>query len=521
MTMKRREFVKSLWGASAAGMALASCASSRPSRRPNVVLILADDMGFSDLGCYGSEISTPNLDRLAAGGLRFTQFYNGARCCPSRAALLTGLYSHQAGMGHMDHDRGLPSYRGFLNERCVTIAEALRAAGYHTWMSGKWHLGRDRPHWPTDRGFDRYYGLISGGSNYFRLDPDRVMAIDDQAYVPDPDGFYLTDAFTDHAVEFIERHDHGTRPFFLYLAYTAPHYPLHALSEDIEKYRGKYMAGWDEIRRRRHERMLDGGLVDSAWPLTPRDRRVPAWEDVTNKETRDLEMSVYAAQIDRMDQGIGKVLESIRRIGAEKETLILFLSDNGGCSSIVDRGTPGYPPGHPESWLSYGIAWANVSNTPFRSYKTWAHEGGIATPLIAYWPGVIRNGGLTHQVGHVIDILPTCLDVAGAAYQNEFDGKPRRSLEGRSLLPVFRGEQTSEARILCTEHEGNRALRSGKWKLVSERPGRWELYDMESDRTELRDLAAAHPSRVERLSSLYANWGKRVGVADWERIRQS
>ena len=315
-------------------------AARNTERRPNIVLIMADDMGFSDIGCYGSEIRTPNLDGLAARGIRFTQFYNTARCCPTRSSLLTGLYAHQAGVGHMVSDRGFPAYQGYLNDRSVTIAEALRPAGYTTLMAGKWHVGEDRPHWPVDRGFDRYFGLISGGSNYFRLDPGRQMALDNQPYTPPAEGFYMTDAFTDHALGFLDQAAAKTQPFFLYLAYTAPHWPLHALPEDIARYRGRYRMGWDALRIARHRRMIELGLVDRRWPLTPRDSRAPAWGEITDQEMRDLRMAVYAAQIYRMDQNIGRVLERLRAIGAEENTLVLFLADNGGCAEEVNRGAP-------------------------------------------------------------------------------------------------------------------------------------------------------------------------------------
>ncbi|UCD27315.1 MAG: arylsulfatase, partial [Planctomycetota bacterium] len=401
-------------------------------QRPNIILIMADDMGFSDIGCYGSEISTPTLDRLASNGLRFTQFYNTARCCPTRAALLTGLYQHQAGIGHMVGDYGFPSYQGYLNHRCVTIAEALKGGGYQTLMSGKWHVGEERPHWPTDRGFDRYYGLISGGSNYFRLDSNRQMAVDDQPYLPKGEDFYMTDAFSDNAVNFIDEYGREDKPFFLYLAYTAPHWPLHAWPEDIARYRGKYTIGWDELRKRRHKKMIDMGIVDVSWPLTPRDERVPAWANIPEekRDMWDLKMAVYAAQIDRMDQGIGKILAKIREIGELDNTLIMFLADNGGCAEIINRGKRGAPPGHRDSFTSYEIGWANASNTPFRLYKHWVHEGGISSPLIVHWPIVIKKPNITHQPGHLIDIMATCLDVAGVEYPKTYNGQPITPLEG-------------------------------------------------------------------------------------------
>ena len=304
----RREFVRSMAGGGAAAL---SAGGATAPRRPNIMVIMADDMGFSDIGCYGGEVQTPNIDRLAAGGLKFTQFYNNAKCCPTRSALLTGLYNHQAGVGNMVDNLGPPSYQGFLNEKCVTIAEALKDGGYTTLMSGKWHVGEERPHWPCDRGFDKYFGLISGSSHYFRVSQERPLAIDNEVYRPKDDSFYMTDIFGDNAVKFLDEYGRKEKPFFLYTAFTSPHWPLHALKEDIEKYRGKFMMGWDELRKRRHARMIEMGIVDRKWPLTPRDSEAPAWDSVSNKADFDLKMAVYAAQIDRMDQNIGRMMAQI------------------------------------------------------------------------------------------------------------------------------------------------------------------------------------------------------------------
>jgi len=505
-------------------VALCACLVSTPrlaeaAARPNIVLIMADDMGFSDIGCYGGEIATPNLDRLAAGGLRFTQFYNTARCCPTRAALLTGLYPHQAGIGHMVQNRGSPAYQGYLNDRCVTIAEALRHGGYQTFMSGKWHVGENRPHWPVDRGFERSYALISGGSSYFQLDEGRKMAIDDQPHTPPSENFYLTDAIADNAVRFIADSGSRANPFFLYVAFTAPHWPLHALPEDIEKYRGKYLIGWDELRKQRLERMIQLGLVDRRWPLTPRDKDVPPWEEVKDKDAWDLRMAVYAAQIDRMDQGIGRILAEIQKTGRFENTLILFLADNGGCAEKIDRGAPGALPGTRESFLSYGPPWANASNTPFRLYKHWVHEGGISTPLIAHWPGVIKKSGLTHEPGHLIDLMATCLDVARIRYPKTFQAREIVPLEGKSLVPILRGRSRISRDAIYWEHEGNRAVREGKWKLVAQHKRDWELYDLEADRSELNNLAPALPAKVKSLAAKYERWAARAGVQPWDQIR--
>jgi len=496
------------------------------SAKPNIVLIMADDMGYSDIGCYGGEIHTPNLDRLAAGGLRFTQFYNGARCCPTRASLLTGLYAHQAGIGHMVGNRGYRAYQGYLNEECVTIAEALKGAGYRTLMSGKWHVGEERPHWPTDRGFDRYFGLISGAANFF--DPiktkakgvRRKMALDDQPHEPPKEGFYMTDAFSDHAVEFIDQYGRDEKPFFLYLPFTAPHWPLHAWPEDIAKYKGKYRKGWDRLRQERYDRMVEMGIISDKWKMTPRDAKTWPWSEEKDKDLLDLKMAIYAAQIERMDYGIGRVLKKIEELGERDNTLVMFLADNGGCAEGgpvgFDNRKNGLPPGGVDSYMSYGLSWANASNTPFRRYKHWVHEGGIATPFIASWPAVIKSAGaITKEVGHIIDVMATCLDAAGAAYPKNHKGHAVTPLEGKSLVPIFRDGQRLGHDALFWEHEGHRAVRQGKWKLVSVHSRPWELYDLVADRTELNDLARTHPDRVETLKALYQDWAKRCSVQPW------
>ncbi len=503
-------------------LSLPGLAAATQARKPNIILMMADDMGFSDIGCYGSEIATPNLDRLAQGGLRFTQFCNNARCCPTRASLLTGLYAHQAGIGHMVNDRGRPAYQGYLNDQCVTIGEVLREGGYTTLMTGKWHVGEKKPHWPKDRGFDRYFGLVSGSSNFYRVNQARPLVDEDKPIIPKDDSFYLTDLFTDHAVKFLDQNGRRPKPFLLYTAFTSPHWPLHALPEDIAKYRGKYKIGWDELRKRRHARMIELGVVDKRWPITDRESDVPPWDQVKDKDNQDLLMAVYAAQIDRMDQNIGRILDKVKELGQEQNTLILFLADNGGCAEVIDRGKHGVPAGGPDSFLSYGPPWANASNTPFRRYKHWVHEGGIATPLIAHWPQGIKDGGkITHQPGHLMDIMATCLDAGGTPYPRTFKNRPITPLEGRSLLPVFQGRKRAEHPYLCWEHEGNRAVRQGKWKLVAQFKGPWELYDLQADRTETRDLAKANPARVKALTKIYDSWAQRCGVLPFESLQKA
>ncbi len=497
---------------------------AKPSR-PNLVLILADDMGWSDIGCYGGEIRTPNIDRLAAEGVRFTQFYNTARCCPSRASLLTGLYPHQTGVGHMVTDYGHPAYRGFLNDRCATLAELLRPAGYATYMSGKWHIGEQPPHWPRRRGFDRFFGLISGASNYWRLDPERQMAEDDTPWTPPADGsFYMTDAFTERAVRMMRDHVAGRRagdPFFLYLAYTAPHWPLHAHDEDIARYRDRYRGGWDRLRAERHERQLEMGLADPKWKLSPRHPKAPAWDSLSS-ERQAIEaekMAVYAAQVDRMDQGVGRVLQTLDDLGIADHTVVLFLSDNGGCAEEIERSRdPKARTGAPDSFRSYGLPWANASNTPLRLFKQFVHEGGIATPLIARGPG-IRRGALSDAVGHVIDLAPTCLDFAGVAYPAELDGRALTPQEGRTLRPLFEGRARGGHQTIFWEHQGHRALRRGDWKLVASHGEPWELYDLEADRTETENLGAARPELVSELAAEWQRWADRVGVRPWEDVR--
>jgi len=511
--MDRRHFLQT-----AAGALSAPLASAQPRKKPNIILIMADDMGFSDLGCYGSEIATPNIDRLAKNGVRFTQFYNTARCCPTRAALLTGLYNHQAGIGHMVNDRKIEGYRGFLNNRCVTIAEAIRPAGYTPLMVGKWHVGENKPHWPLDRGFERYFGLISGASNYWKLDGNRKMAMDDKPYVPDSPKFYMTDAFSENAVKFVDEYGRKPNPYFLYLAYTSPHWPLHAWPEDIAKYRGKYMKGWDRLRQERHERQLAMKLVDKKWPMTPRDPKVPAWDDVSNKDEWDLRMAVYAAQIDRMDQGIGRILDKVKQLGQEQDTLVMFICDNGGCAEENIGGEVPGAPGPVDSFTSYRTPWANASNTPFRLYKHWVHEGGISSPLVAHWPAAIKQKNqFVTRPSHLIDLMATCMDVSGGAYPSTFKGQAIQPMEGESLMKAVNG-QKQRTNPLYWEHEGNRAVRDADWKLVSRYPGDWELFNVAADRTEVNNLASKDAARVQKMSQMYDTWAARCGVIPWSQL---
>lgn len=520
MKYTRRDFMIA-FGMASAFLTIPSCLQTKTDR-PNIVLIMADDMGFSDIGCYGGEINTPNLNRLAKGGLRFTQFYNNAICVPTRASLLTGLYPGQVGI-----QRNTPN----VYQNCVTLAEVLKSAGYRTLMVGKWHAAQI----PVQRGFDRHFGLCDGCCNFFNPGPRRPgepepgrkltsygyprrWAIDDKEYQPyapeDPD-FYTTDAFTDYALQYLDHYKNEQQPFFLYVAYTSPHYPLHAWPEDIKKYQGKYLKGWDKLREERFARIKEIGLFDKDFALPARDDRVPEWEKVDNKEEWDLKMAVYAAMIDRMDQNIGRLLSKLQELNKENNTLVLFLSDNGGCEGEANY-TPDIPPGPVESYRSVDAPWANASNTPFRKYKNWDHEGGICTPFIAYWPAVIKNKGqISHQVGHIIDIMATCVDITGAKYPKEFKGKEVLPMEGKSLLPILQGKKRIKHDNLFWQiaPERHRALRSGKWKLLSLSPkDPWELYDLESDRFEMQNLAEKYPDKVRELGQYYLEWERKVGI---------
>lgn len=532
--LDRREFLK-LSAAGSVSVTLPLLVQSTNQRskqsRANIVLIMADDLGFSDLGCYGGEIHTPNLNKLAENGLRFTQFYNNAICVATRASLLTGLYSQQVNGGAMS--------------QAITIAEGLKEDGYRTLMTGKWHADGI----PVEHGFDRHYGLIDGCCNYFNPGKQRPaepppgkkspgdnqpFAIDDeliQPYTPKDKDYYTTDAFTNYALDYLEEYKEENKPFFLYVAYTAPHYPLHAWPEDIAKYQGKFMKGWDLFREERYQRMTNMGLIKKQWKLSPLDQYSLSWNEIEDKDAWDLKMAVYAAMVDRMDQNIGRILAKLSEIGEEDNTLLLFLSDNG--PSDEDRtSTPDIPPGPLESYRTLDLPWANLSNTPFRKFKRWDHEGGIATPLIAYWPKVIRQGGeITHQVGHVIDIMATCLHLANTEYPSSYRGEEIIPLEGKSLLPVLLGKKRGKHKAIYWNMAGHwRAVRQGKWKIVSpdywrdynpwrykekkevqpkppDNPDKiWELYDMENDRTETQNLTKRYPERVEKMIAMYHTW---------------
>jgi arylsulfatase A-like enzyme len=535
------------------------------AERPNIVLILADDVGYSDIGCFGGEIATPNLDALAAGGLRFTNFYNSARCCPTRASLLTGLHPHQAGIGHMLNDDGVDSYRGELSRRSVTIAEALKPAGYRNYIAGKWHLTpgytaeaqAKRDNWPLQRGFDRYYGTIQGAGSFW--DPGSLVrdntlltVANDPEYRPDE--YYYTDAISDHATKFIREHarDHARSPFFLYVPYTAPHWPMHARERDIAKQKGRYDAGYAALRAARWAKQKQLGVADATWGLAPTSGD---WATVENKAFEARGMEVYAAMLTSMDDGIGRIVAALKATGQLDNTVILYLQDNGACAETNGREGPftpraaqpslpplapdakqygflpaqtrdGWPvrsgygvmPGPADTYVAYGRDWANVSNTPFREYKHWVHEGGIATPLIVHWPAGIstaRRGEIDAQPGHLIDLMATCVDLAGAHSPTKFNGETITPMEGVSLRPALQGKSLQRAQPIFWEHEGNRAVREDRWKLVSKFPGGWELYDMTADRTEAHDLSAKEPVRLKAMIASYHAWAKRAHVVPW------
>jgi arylsulfatase len=534
-------------------LVLLACARSTWGARPNILVILADDMGYSDIGCYGGEIATPHLNKLASNGVRFTQFYNNARCSPSRAALLTGLHPHQAGAGWLDADWKHRGYRGHLVDECVTIAHVLRDAGYHAFMTGKWHLGRTSALEPVARGgFERFFGVRGGVASAFA---PAGLYENDQAIEKVPDNFYFTDAIADKTIEYVRDslRNEPSKPFFGYVAFTAPHWPLHAKPADIERYRGTYTRGWDVLRDERLARMKQLDIVPESTPLSPlspaypghgqgtpeTDEPTPAWDSLTDEQKRDMDlrMAVYAAMVDSMDQNIGRIVQALAEANVLEDTLILFLSDNGGCGEETNFGFDGGPywmrrakekRGEPivkgtigaaDSYSAYGMCWANASNTPLRLYKHFVHEGGIATPLIAHWPrGFQARGTISNEVGHVIDVMATCVDVAAATYPKQRDGRTILPTEGVSIRPAFEGKPLDRPSPLFWEHEGNRAVRDGNWKLVSRHGKPWELYDVPADRAEMNDLASQHPERVREMSERYHVWAARAHVLPWEQL---
>ncbi len=550
------------------GSLFVSCSpktAEKHSERPNIIVILADDMGFSDVGCFGSEIKTPNIDRLAANGIRFTQFYNTARCSPTRASLLTGLYPHQANMGWLSPAPYTePGFVGDLSKDAVTMAEVFQQAGYSTYMTGKWHIAAnqsglgDNSNYPHQRGFDRFFGTLNGSGSFY--DPGTLMS--NNTFIGPGKDFYYTDAISDTAVKFI-RENPKDKPFFFYVAYTAAHWPLMAPEKVVEKYKEVYDIGWDSIRVHRYNRLRELGIIDENCALTIRGEAVPAWEDEPLKEWQARRMEVYAAMIDVMDQGIGRIISALEEKGELDNTLIFFLQDNGGCAEPLDTESPqaeltadqkilkplsydsvyygkrpeyardgryirsgrGVMPGEADTWIAYGEEWANVSNTPFRLYKHWTHEGGISTPLIVHWPAQVKaKGELRTQPGHLIDIMATCLDITKMEYPQTYNGHTIQAPEGISLLPAF-DNKTLERDHIFWEHEGNRALRMGNWKLVSRTiknkrfteadENAWELYDMDIDRAETNNLASQYPERVKQMIEIWEKEAIRTKAKPW------
>jgi arylsulfatase A-like enzyme len=535
------------------------------TKKPNVIVILTDDMGFSDIGCFGSEIKTPNIDKLAAKGISFTHFYNTARCSPSRASLMTGLYPHQAGMGFLsNYNFDEEGYVDDLSKKAVTMAEVFKQAGYATYMSGKWHLNKeksipnDRSNWPLQRGFDRFFGTLIGSGSFY--DPGTLMS--DNTFIAPGKDFYLTHAITENVVKFIDENPKD-KPFFFYIAYTAAHWPLHAPESEIQKYKGVYDKGWDETRKLRFEKLKKLGIISNKAVLTERGVDIPEWKKEPLKEWQVRRMEVYAAMIDIMDQGIGKIISTLEKKGELENTVIFYMHDNGGCAETLNsneteipltdeqkKGKPfakdsiflgkipaytrdgqfirsgkGVMPGPANTWTAYGEEWANVSNTPFRLYKHFVHEGGIATPLIIHWPeGIKAKGKLRTQPGHLIDIMATCVEIAGLQYPSNFNGNSIHPLEGKSLVPAFTNKPINREFIFW-EHEGNRAIRVGNWKLVSKTQKQrkftpadenaWELYDMEEDPSESKNLALKFPDKVKTMAALWEKEAQRTMAKPW------
>jgi arylsulfatase A-like enzyme len=512
---------------------------NKADQRPNIILIMVDDMGYSDIGSYGSEIQTPNIDKLAFEGLRLREFYNNSICAPTRASLLTGQYQHRAGVGFFDVNLGLPAYQGFLNKESLTLAEVLRQAGYSTLMSGKWHVGNDSSAWPNQRGFEQYYGVIGGAANYFDSSPLAFgnapvpvkLVKNNKRLHPKADSYYFTDEIGKNAVDFLDEQNKTGKPFFLYVAFTAPHWPLQALEEDIAKYRGKYDLGWDSLRAQRLARQKQLGITDPAQTLALRDPEVPHWNKLTWDEQLfwKKKMEVYAAMVDRMDQNVGRILVKLKELKKDENTLIIFISDNGaqgGYRSFnqLNRGPVKNtgPIGTSGSFDYQEQSWAYLSNTPLRNYKAKPYEGGFRTPFIAWFPKKVKAGSINKGVGHLIDLAPTFYELASAKYPEKFNGVIPHKLPGKSLLPVLFGNasEVNRGEPLFWERAGNRAVRKGDWKLVSVYPSyKWELYDLGKDRGETTDVAASHPDVVNELSVEYFKWAERNDVVDFDKIK--
>lgn len=543
-----------------AGFVIASpkdvSAQKKAHKKPNFVLVMADDLGYSDLGCYGGEINTPNLDRIAKQGMQFTEFYNVSRCCPTRASLLSGLYNHDAGIGDMTTPQNDTGYRGYLGKNTVTIAEVLKQSGYRTAMAGKWHISNtitqqnkeDQMKWlnhqaehplfspadqyPTSRGFEKFYGTIWGVIDFY--DPFSLVE-GNKPVTSVPKDYYHTDAINDKAVGYIREFSKGDQPFFLYIAHNAPHWPIQAPEEDVERYKDTYKVGWEVIRENRYKKMVGLGLIDpNKVKLSPRHPAQLSWADNPNKEWDARAMAVHAAMIDRMDRGLGRVIKALEETGEMNNTVFVFLSDNGASAELSDKYGPGFDrpgqtrdgreisyatdktvmPGAQTTFFSIGPAWANVANTPFRLWKSQSLEGGIHTPMIVSWPAGIKNkGSKTDHVGHVMDFMATFIDMAGVSYPKEFNGNNITPLEGVSLAGVFSGQKATSHQALFNEHEGSKYVRLADWKLVVAGPNKkWQLYNLATDKSELNDLAAQYPDKVKTLSAMWDDWASKHHV---------
>ncbi|MEM9645265.1 MAG: arylsulfatase [Planctomycetota bacterium] len=481
----------------------ADSALGRNAEPPNIVVIMADDLGFADLGCYGGEIETPRLDELAHGGVRMSQFYNTAKCHSSRVALLSGMYCDQAGAESLS--------------RATTFARELQHAGYFTAMTGKWHLKRE----PTDQGFERYFGHLSGSTNFFT--GDDTFRLNGEAFNDFSEDFYTTIANTDYAIRFVDEALTAKKPFLMYVAHNAPHYPLHALEEDYRKYQGRYDVGWDVIRRARYEKQVALGLVDpNKCLLSERPSVVPAWETLSESEKKweSNRMAAYAGMVDRLDHEVGRLVDHLKDRGVFDNTLLIFVSDNGACPFERTQGRDRQP-FDPKSYWCYDTGWAHVGNTPFRFYKQNSHEGGISSPAILHWPAGMKAtaGSIDQQPGHLIDVMATCLDVTGRSYPSEVDGRKIDPLMGRSLLPVLAGQARPSPEYLYFQFANNRGLRQGDWKLVSYRGGPWELYNLAIDRSETNDLIADEPDRFQAMKQRWFEVAREIDRLPEKRLR--
>ena len=548
------------------GFCILPLQAQKIDKKPNIIIILTDDMGFSDIGCYGSEINTPNIDKLGLNGIRFTQFYNTARSSCSRASLLTGLYPHEANMGFLsNYNYTEPGYGDDLSKNSVTLAQVLKSAGYSTYMSGKWHISKnidnvngDISNWPLQRGFDRFFGIMNGSDNYY--DPGTLMS--NNTFIAPSKDFYMTYAISDTAVSYI-RSQSKEKPFFIYVAYTAAHWPLQAPENEIDKYKGKYKIGWDSVRENRFEKQKELGVIPKNTVLSTRSPEIPAWKDETMKPFQERRMETYAAMVDIMDKGVGKIMAALKEKGELENTVIFYMHDNGGCAELEGSDIPTVPlteeqkvlkpfpadfiqmskkpeytrdgkfvrsgrgvmAGPADAWMAYGPEWANVSNTPYRLYKQYVHQGGISSPLIINWPEGIKNKGtITRQVSHLIDIVPTVLELSGAKYPASMNGNEIQPLEGISLTPTFINK-TVDRKLVFWEHQANRALRMGNWKLVAKTKtpkkftendeNTWELYNLEQDPSETHNLASTYPEKVKEMSEIWKKEALRTKALPW------